>query len=223
SLKPTDFPDDKEDYTRSQTILVRLLDLPQRLLATILVANTFINIAIVLLFDFLGDELFGHIDFVFFGINLQFVLKVVVATFFILLFGEILPKIYATRKNVQFAGFMAQPLNVLDKLLGIFSVPMTSITQMIERNLGKHNAGLSVDQLSRALDLTGEEETTQEEQDILQSIVSFGNTDTKQVMQPRTDIFAVNIEQTYQEVIPQIIENGYSRIPVYEDSIDKIT
>jgi len=223
SLKPTDFPDDKEDYTRSQTILVRLLDLPQRLLATILVANTFINIAIVLLFDFLGDELFGHIDIVFFGINLQFVLKVVVATFFILLFGEILPKIYATRKNVQFAGFMAQPLNVLDKLLGIFSVPMTSITQMIERNLGKHNAGLSVDQLSRALDLTGEEETTQEEQDILQSIVSFGNTDTKQVMQPRTDIFAVNIEQTYQEVIPQIIENGYSRIPVYEDSIDKIT
>src|SRR5699024_6423283 len=118
-------------------------------------------------FDYFLDEVFGTMEVVFWGMNMEFLIKVVVATFFILLFGEILPKIYATRKNMEFANFMATPLNILDKLLRVFSVPMTSITWYIERNLGKHNPGLSVDLLSRALDLTDEEDTTLEEQEIL--------------------------------------------------------
>lgn len=223
SLKATDFPKESEDYTKNHQILIHLLDRPQRLLATILIANMFINIAVVLLFDDLGDKLFGDIEVIFYGINLQFVLKVFVATFFILLFGEILPKIYASRKTVVFAHFIAVPLNVLDRILGVFSVPMRTITQMIYRNLGdKRNQGLSVDQLSKALDLTDKKETTEEEQEILQSIVSFGNTDTKQVMQPRTDIFALSIDQRFRDIIPLIIEHGYSRIPVYEESLDQI-
>lgn len=222
SLTSTDFPEEKENYTSRQEILAKLLDNPQRLLATILIANTFVNIAIVLLSDQLGDELFSNLDLEFFGVNMEFILKVVIVTFVLLLFGEILPKIYATRQNVKFANFMAIPLNILDKTLRILNLPLSSFTDMIQRKLGRTNTGLSVDQLSHALDLTDEEDTTEEEQEILQSIVSFGNTDTKQVMQPRTGIFALEKEEKYQEIIPKLIDKGYSRIPVYEESLDKV-
>lgn len=222
SLNQSDFPEEREDFTSRQEILYRLLENPQRLLATVLVANTFVNIAIVLLFDSLGDQLLADMDAEFLGIQLSFLIKVVVVTFFLLLFGEILPKIYATRNNIHFANAMAVPLKVLDRLLSILSVPMTSMSQGIQRKLGRANTGLSVDHLSQALDLADEKDTTQEEQEILQSIVSFGNTDTRQVMQPRTDIFALDKQNTYQEILPQIVEQGYSRIPVYEESLDNV-
>lgn len=217
SLTPADFQSDNNNYSVNQQILIRLLDKPKRLLATILVANTFVNIAIVILFDHLGDSLFGDL-----GANLQFFLKVVVATFLILLFGEILPKIYANRKKVEFSNFMAKPLSGLDKVLSVFSRPMGSMTQFIHSRLGKPGEGLSVDQLSKALELTDEKETTQEEQKILEGIVSFGNTDAKEVMRPRTDIFAINIHQSFSDILPDIVDRGFSRIPVYEDSLDDV-
>ncbi len=222
SLKATDFPESEEDYTRRQNLLLRLLKKPQRLLATILVANTFVNIAIILLLDSLSDELFEHIDTVIFGVNIQFILKVVVATFFLVLFGEILPKIYANRKNVQFANFMAVPLNFLNSLLSVFNYPMRALTKSIQNRLGDQKSKVNVDQLSWALDLTEEGETSDEEQEILQSIVLFGNIDTKQVMQPRTDIFAVEINEDFETILPKIVEHGYSRIPVFEESLDNI-
>jgi gliding motility-associated protein GldE len=117
---------------------------------------------------------------------------------------------------------MAYPLKVLDFLFSPISLPMRSITLGIHRKLGKQKSNLSVDQLSQALELTSEHDTTKEEQKILQGIVSFGNTDTKQVMRPRIDIFALNINQKYLDIIPEIISHGYSRIPVFEDHIDKI-
>tara|TARA_B100000378_G_scaffold160843_1_gene129587 strand:- start:428 stop:1315 length:888 start_codon:yes stop_codon:yes gene_type:complete len=117
---------------------------------------------------------------------------------------------------------MAYPLSVLDKLLSIFSIPMRQVTVLIHNRLGKQRSALSVDQLSQALELTSEEDTTKEEQKILQGIVSFGNTETKQVMKPRIDMFALNIEQDFKEVIAEVTENGYSRIPVYEDNIDNV-
>jgi gliding motility-associated protein GldE len=117
---------------------------------------------------------------------------------------------------------MAHPLNVLDILLSPLSLPMRSITIAIHNKLGKQKSNLSVDQLSQALSLTSEEHTTKEEQKILQGIVSFGNTDTKQVMRPRIDIFALSADQKYTEIMQEIVENGYSRIPVYKENIDKI-
>ena len=99
---------------------------------------------------------------------------------------------------------------------------MRSVTLGIHSRLGKQKSNLSVDQLSQALELTSEDDTTKEEQKILQGIVSFGNTDTKQVMRPRIDIFALNMEQKYTDIMPEIVENGYSRIPVYQDNIDNI-
>ena len=222
SLTPSDFDVKDGNVSAKQQILIRLLDRPKKLLATILVANNFVNIAVVLLFESLGDMFFGDIEAIYFGINLRFVIEVVLVTFLILLFGEILPKIYASRNKVVFSNFMAYPLSVLDKLLSIFSIPMRQVTVLIHNRLGKQRSALSVDQLSQALELTSEEDTTKEEQKILQGIVSFGSTETKQVMKPRIDMFALNIEQDFKEVIAEVTENGYSRIPVYEDNIDNV-
>lgn len=218
SLKSSDFEDENQQEHKQIKIIKGLLEYPKKLLATILVANNFINIGIVILFAFLGNFLFESIT----NTLVKFIVEVVVVTFLILLFGEILPKIYASRNNLKFAKFMAYPLKMLDVLFTPFSVPMRRITIGIENKLGKRKANLSVDQLSQALELTHEDETTQDEQKILQGIVSFGNTDTKQVMQPRIDIFALNIEREFSEIIPEIVEKGYSRIPVYEENIDTI-
>ena len=218
SLSKTDINTGLEGKSKSIQIIEQLLERPKKLLATILIANNFINIAIVILFAYLSSSLFESIT----NPYIKFTIEVVIVTFLILLFGEILPKIYASRNNLKFAGFMAYPLKVLDVLLSPVSLPMRSVTLNIHNRLGKQKSNLSVDQLSQALELTSEADTTKEEQKILQGIVSFGNTDTKQVMRPRIDIFALNIEQKYAEIMPEIVTNGYSRIPVYQDNIDTI-
>ena len=201
----------------------KLLSKPKKLLATILVANNFINIAIVLLFASLSDLLFSGLKTEFYGINIRFFAEVGLVTFLILLFGEILPKIYANRNRVSFASFMSHPLKVLDTLLYPISTPMQKTIEYIEGRFGNQKSGISVDQLSQALELTSEEDTTREEHKILKGIVTFGNTDTKQVMKPRMDIFALNEDANYKDIIPEIISNGFSRIPVYKDNIDVIT
>jgi gliding motility-associated protein GldE len=218
SLKSTDIDEGLEENPKRIQIISNLLDRPKKILATILIANNFINIAIVILFAYLGSILFESIT----SSALRFTLEVVIITFLILLFGEILPKIYASRNKLKFASFMAYPLRVLDVVLTPISLPMQNVTLAIHKRLGKQKSNLSVDQLSQALELTSEADTTVEEQKLLQGIVSFGNTDTKQVMRPRIDVFALNIEDKYTKIMPEIISSGYSRIPVYEDNIDQI-
>lgn len=218
SLSRTDIENGLEAKSKRIQIITSLLERPKKLLATILVANNFINVGIVILFAYLSSDLFTVIA----SPLLKFLVEVVIVTFLILLFGEILPKIYASRNNLKFATFMAYPLKALDVLLSPLSLPMRSITIAIHSRLGKQKSNLSVDQLSQALQLTSEEDTTREEHKILQGIVSFGNTDTKQVMRPRIDIFALNIEQKFSEVMQEIVKNGYSRIPIYKDNIDSI-
>ncbi len=224
SLTATDLKLEEDKASKTKAIVAQLLQKPKKLLATILVANNFINIAIVLLFNTMGEIYFKELDIVYWGwLNLRFVIEVGVVAFLILLFGEILPKIYASRNNMKFSLFMAQPLRVLDWIITPASTPMQWVTLQIHNRLGKQKSNLSVDQLSQALELTSESDTTSEEKKILEGIVSFGNTDTKQVMRPRIDIFALKITQTYAEIIAIIIEKGFSRIPVYEENIDKVT
>ncbi|MUP44763.1 gliding motility-associated protein GldE [Gramella sp. BOM4] len=222
SLTPANFITEDGKRTKTQTIVITLLEKPKKLLATILVANNFINIAIVLLFDQLADDLFAGINAEILGVDLRFILEVGVATFLILLFGEILPKVYASRNKVQFSNFMAYPIKFLDGLFSPLSTPMRAVTLYFHEKLGKQRSFISIDHLSQALELTSEEDTTREEQKILQGIVSFGNTDTKQVMRPRMDIFALNEESSFSEIIPEIISNGYSRIPVFKENIDNV-
>ena len=224
SLSTTDVKEIKASKTSIGNIIVKLLDRPKKLLATILVANNFINIAIVLLFSSLSDVLFAKLNGKLFGIiDIRFIVEVVIIAFLILLFGEILPKIYASRNSVKFSKFIAYPLNVLDKILTPLSMPMRAITIYLQEKLGKQKSNLSINQLSQALELTSDDDTTKEEQKILQGIVTFGNTDTKQVMCPRIDVFALSEETKFTEVLSEILEHGFSRIPIYKDSIDTIT
>lgn len=218
SLTKSNIDDGLENKSVPMQILAKLLERPKKLLATILVANNFINIAIVLLFAFIGETLFKNVS----HILIRFLLEVISATFLILLFGEIIPKIYASRNSVKFSSFMARPLQVLDVLFSPLSLPMRYVTIKIQNKFGKQKSSLSVDQLSQALELTNHYDTTQEEQKLLQGIVSFGSTDTKQVMRPRMDLFALNIDTSFETIIAEIIDHGYSRIPVYEESIDSI-
>jgi len=226
SLSQTDLDRALEQESKSIDIISKLLQKPKKLLATILVANNFINIAIVILFASISDVLFkgvnSVVDFYFFEVNLVFFLKVIVATFLILLFGEILPKVYASRNNVKFSKLMAYPLKIMDTLFAPISLPMQSLTHAIHSRLGRQKSNLSVDQLSQALELTSEADTTKEEHKILKGIVSFGNTDTKQVMRPRIDIFALDESLNFKTILPKIIKNGYSRIPVYKDNVDTV-
>ena len=223
SLTPADLELDPEKRSRKEALVIKLLDRPKKLLATILVANNFINIAIVLLFTTLGEVLFADLESIKIWItDLRFLVEVVLVTFLILMFGEILPKVYASRNRVKFSHQMAYPMMVMDFIFTPISMPMRSVTLFMQNRFGKQKANISVDQLSQALELTSEEDTSVEEQKILKGIVSFGNTDTKQVMKPRMDIFALNQASSYAEIIPSIIENGFSRVPVYKESIDSI-
>jgi len=218
SLSQKDLDDSIQKNSSKGKIIASLLEKPKKLLATLLVANNFINIAVVILFSFVGKDLFGAIQ----SPVLKFIIEVILVTFLILLFGEVLPKVYASRNNIKFAELIAYPVSGLDKILSPVSLPMRSITQFLQKKLNKQKTNFSVDQLSQALELTATDETSTEEQKILEGIVSFGNTDTKQVMSPRIDVFALEITETFVEIYPKIIEKGFSRIPVYRDNIDQI-
>ena len=206
-----------EDSSRGK-VLHDLLEKPKKLLATLLVANNFINIGIVILFSFVGNSIFEAVE----SVILKFILEVILVTFLILLFGEVLPKIYASRNNIKFAQQIAYPIAFLDKLLSPLSIPMRTVSVYLQNKLGKQKGSFSVDQLSQALELTDSEDTTSEEQKILEGIVTFGNTDTKQVMSPRIDIFALDIDETFLDIYPKIVDKGYSRIPIYRGSVDQI-
>ena len=225
SLSQTDL-NQLSNEGKEQNIIVSLLERPRKLLATILITNNFINILIVLLFASLAETLFGSFDYqlnlYYFKIPIRFLIEIVLVTFLILLFGEVLPKVYASRNALRFSKWMSKFINVFNIILTPFSLPLISLTKFIEKKLGNKNSNFSVETLSQALELTSEGATTKDEQKILEGIVNFGNTETVQIMKPRIDIFALSDQEDYEVVLNKILENGYSRNPVYKDNIDTI-
>ncbi|CAM1334414.1 gliding motility-associated protein GldE [Tenacibaculum aestuariivivum] len=209
--------DELSSSSKEKSTVVKLLEEPKKLLASILITNNFINILIVLIFATLGEELFIGVSE-----GVKFFIEVVLVTFLILLFGEVLPKVYATRKAMEFANFMAKPIQFLNVLLTPLSIPLIKLTSVVENKLGNKNNNFSVERLSEALELTSSGATTKEEQKILEGIVSFGNTETVQIMKPRTDVCAIADDTSYEEVLKTILKNGYSRNPVYHENIDNI-
>jgi len=217
------------EESKEQNPVVLLLQKPSKLLATILITNNFINILIVLIFASLGEVFFKdqNLSLTLIGFTLpsnliKFSIEVVLVTFLILLFGEVLPKVYASRRALKFCNLMCRPLQFLTFFLTPLSSPLINLTTVIEKKLGSKNSNFSVEILSKALELTSEGSTTKEEQKILEGIVSFGNTETVQIMKPRIDIFALSHDEPYSEVLTKILHHGYSRNPVYKDSIDNI-
>ena len=208
----------KEDNSSYIQIIQKSLSNPNKLLATILVANSFVNIAIVILFTQIGNVIFKNITSTFW----QFIVEVVVATFLILLFGEILPKIYASRNNLIFSKLVIYPLVLLDFILTPISLPMQKLSNFIKNKLSFTKQNINLNQISSALELTSPDETTIQEQKILKGILSFGNTETKEIMRPRLDIHAYSNLLNYKEVLKNIVENNFSRVPVYKDDLDNI-
>lgn len=218
SLTQKDIDDALLENPSKGKIISELLEKPKKLLATLLVANNFITIGVIILFVYLGNIVFSGIP----SPVLKFSIEVILVTFLILLFGEVLPKVYASRNNIKFAKWIAYPVAILDKLLSPISLPMRKATIYLHNKLGKQKTNFSVDQLSQALELTDSDESSSDEQKILEGIVTFGNTDTKQVMSPRIDIFSLEIDESFTTIYSKIIEKGFSRIPVYRDNIDQI-
>ena len=216
SLSKSDI-ESKSDL-KSFKIITNLLEKPNKLLATILIANNLINIAIVILFTKIGEVLFNAIG----SPLIQFFVEIVVATFLILLFGEILPKIYASRNNINFSRIIAHPLRILDIIFSPISLPMQKFSNYIKNKFAIQNSNISIDQISHALDLTRPEDTTKQEQKILKGIVNFGNIETKEIMHPRIDIFALDGKLKSEEVLKSITTTNYSRIPIFDENLDRI-
>jgi putative hemolysin len=217
SLSKTDLDLLSKEHSPAGDRVLGLLNKPKKLLATILIANNFINILIVLLFAVLGAYFFENLE-----AGIRFLIEVVLITFLILLFGEVLPKVYATRNSIPFALFMANPVVYLNRLLSPVSYLLTGLTGVVERRLGKKDNDFSVEKLSQALELTADNATTKDEKNILEGIVAFGNTETVQVMKPSIDIFAIPDDASFPEVLSKIISNGFSRNPVYHENIDEV-
>ena len=219
SISTTQLDSIQDNYFKEKVLIEKLLKKPKRLLATILVANNFINIALVLLFSNISQVYLSTID----NHLLSLIIEVVVISFIILIFGEILPKIFANRNNLVFARYTAFIIFRLDKfLLFIVTIPMSFITNVIEKRFGQKGGNFSVDELSKALELTKQNDTTEEEEKILRGIVNFGNIEISQVMCPRVDIFALSSNLSLDKVLPRLIDNGFSRIPVFENQLDNI-
>ena len=214
SISPTDREKFRNSKSNNSARVLRLLEMPDRLLSTILVVNNFVNIGIVILSAYISSQLF---DFSARPV-LGFILEVIVITFLLLLFGEIIPKVYATRQNFRFASFMSGPLLVLDKLFSPVSVLLLKMSKLV-RN-APHDAPISKGELSDAISLAAGE--TIEDEKILKGIIKFGNIDAREIMKPRIDVVAIDIKTPFKNLIPNIIESGYSRIPVYSESFDKV-
>jgi len=219
SLTKEQLDSKSEKKSRQMHIIQKMLQNPKRLLATILITNNFINIAIVLLFASFRQVLFNQIE----NPLIVLLIEIGVITFLILFFGEILPKVYANRNAMIFSQAIAFPVYIIDRYFLFFlTIPLSRITRFMESRLGQKNSEFSIDKLSQALELTSEEETTKEEHKILQGIVNFGNIETKQVMCPRIDIFALSVDMDMETIVPLILENGFSRVPVYADNLDSV-
>ncbi len=216
SLGPTNIDELTNNRSRNSSTALKLLAKPEELLSTILIVNNFVNVGIVLLSAYISKQLFD------FSGNpvLGFLLEVVAITFILLLFGEILPKVYATKANVQFTLLMAIPLNICAKIFRPLSVFLIRATSLVKRKAGQKDQGISKGELSEAISLASGE--NKDDEKILKGIVKFGNIEAKEIMRPRIDIMAIDIKTPFKDVIPQIIESGYSRIPVFSGTFDKV-
>jgi putative hemolysin len=220
SLNSATLSEAEAQNAKHLSLIRSLLAKPNRLLAIILVANNFINIAIVLLFASLSPLYLSGIS----NPIVVLLIEIGLITGLILVFGEILPKVYANRNALGFSQLMAPVLKSLDRYLLFFiTSPMSKLTLWFEKRAKQPKNDFSVDQLSQVLELNTEEKRSKEEEKILQGIVNFGNTEVKEVMCPRVDMFTLFEGANIQEIIPTILDKGFSRIPVYKEKQEVIS
>lgn len=243
SLDLNDINELEEEKSRISKQILKLKRAPRTLLATILISNNFINIAIVLLSEFiiwnvLSDQVllnwgtsinnglgYDSISPEFTARTINILITTVGVTFLLVLFGEVAPKIYAKLNNIRLARFMSGPLSFLSFIFGPFSKILVSWGRGLEKRLDKNGINsASKEDLDAAIELAvNNEQDSEEERGILKGIVKFSDISVKQIMQPRTEVIAANIEMSYAELLKLIKDSGYSRIPVFTEDLDNIS
>jgi len=211
---------DKQKLKKKSKInsqVLKNLESPEKLLATILVTNNFVNIGIIILTANITNNLITIIN----APVIEFILQVVLISFLLLIFGEILPKLYATHFSLGFARFMAIPLQLLEKICRPVNTLLIASTSFVNHRLQKHHKNVSIDEISQALKLTSNQELS-EEKEMLEGIVKFGNKNVAEIMNPRVDVVSLDIKTSFSTVLNLIVDSGFSRIPVYVGSFDNI-
>jgi putative hemolysin len=216
SFRPEDIEKLKSDKNNQAKTALKLYNNPEKLLSTILVANNTINIAIVLLAAFISARLFDFSSEPVIG----FIVNVVVITFLLLFFGEVMPKVYASRNHLTVAMLMAVPLTLIQKVFQPITSMLIFSSYFVKKRSGTRRSNISMDDLSDALELTSDD--FNEDEKILKGIVNFGNTNVSAIMCPRIDVTAIDIKSGFDKIVPEIINSGFSRIPVYSGSFDTV-
>ena len=217
SLSPTDLNEIEEEKSSSDKYIKALLADSERLLATILISNNFVNVTIIMLCNYFFAEVvdFGT------SVILEFLVITVILTFLLLLFGEIMPKIYSAQHTLKFSRFAAPVVSVLKKVFSPLSALLVKSSVIVNKCVAKKNYSISVDDLSQALELTDKDEIS-EESNILEGIIRFGDETAVEVMTPRLDMVDIEINTPFSQVLKCVVDNAYSRMPVYAGSRDNI-
>lgn len=221
ALEPADKEKLKTQTNKNAKSAIKLINKPQDLLATILITSNFVNVAIVILTSSLLNVIFPAEES---ESLVRFIVDVFLITAIILLIGEVIPKVYATKQGIQIAKMMAQPLTFISNMPPVSWLRkfLVNGTKIIHKYAAKKEIKVSSDELEQILALTKEETTSEEDHKILEGIVKFGNTDVKQIMRPRTEITAISNTLNFKEVLKNIEEVGYSRVPVYNTTLDNV-
>ncbi|MCQ2214975.1 MAG: gliding motility lipoprotein GldD [Bacteroidales bacterium] len=217
SLTPKECQDMENSNSLQSKLALKLLQDPKRLLATILIGNNFVNVAIIMLSAFVSSAIIDFGD----STVLKFIFETIIITSLILFFGEVMPKIFAKQHRKRFVQIMAYPLQVMSALFKPFSLLLMKSTSIVNDRLSKHqNSNISIDDLQEALQITSN--GIREEKDMLESIVKFSNLTAIDIMTPRMDVVALDISEPFDEVLKTVVDSGYSRIPVYDERPDEI-
>ena len=218
SLSANDLQQCREEKRSNDKSVLRLMKKPKLLLATILILNNFVNVAIVTISTFVTWQIAGTKS----PEGVTMIVLTGTVTFLIVFFGEVIPKVYATQSNLLFARRMANFLRLSEAVFKPLSWFLLSISDVVDKKIQKKGYHISVDELNKALEITTTEETTEEEKGILKGIVNFGTLTVKQIMKSRMDITAFDTEMDFHELMDKVNKSGFSRIPVYEETIDNI-
>ncbi len=218
SLQPADLDNLESRDDNKSRLVMKLREKPKTLLATILIANNFVNVTIALLSTYIMSQLFDMVNYPI----AAFLLEVVVVTSLILIVGEITPKIYATKRPIKVARFMARPLRFLAGLFSPLCKLLVGSTSFMDKHLEKKKADISMDDLSAAVEIATNESTPIEEKQMLKGIVTFSEKEVSGVMKPRIDIVGIEKNMAFADMIATVITSGFSRIPIYEETLDKV-
>jgi putative hemolysin len=216
SLSPADLNRIKQSSTRRDLVIIELLDNPKKLLATLLITDNMLNVSIIIITSLI--HFFDYHSHILLGFTIQ----VVLITFIIVLFAEVIPKVYSTKHNVKVLRIMVFPIYALNKFFSPFSYILVSSTKIIEKRLKRKSYNVNIDELTHAIDITSDGTTHEDEKKILKGIVKFGNIDVKQIMKSRIDCVAFEDGTKFKALLSGILESGYSRIPIYKEDFDSV-